>query len=47
MPNVTDMKNGYKILRVKEGTFERLTNTGKWSDSMDEIINNLLDKAGA
>lgn len=47
MPSVTDMKNGYKVLRVKEDTFERLTATGKWSDSMDEIINALLDKVGA
>ena len=41
------MKNGYKVIRVKENTFERLINTGKWSDSMDEIINNLLDRVGA
>jgi hypothetical protein len=35
-----------KVIRVKEQTFEELTQRGKWSDTMDMIISRLLqDKA--
>ena len=33
-----------KVIRVKNSTFDLLTNKGKWSDTMDDIIRRLLDK---
>lgn len=44
MLNVTYMKERMKVLRVKQDTFDRLIATGRWSDSMDEIVSALLDK---
>ncbi len=32
-----------KVIRVKNSTFDLLTNKGKWTDTMDDIIRRLLD----
>jgi hypothetical protein len=31
-----------KVIRVKDQTFDKLTEHGKWSDTMDTIVSRLL-----
>lgn len=31
-----------KVIRIKDGTFEKLIRTAKWSETMDQIIDKLI-----
>ncbi|MEM3617349.1 MAG: AAA family ATPase [Candidatus Bathyarchaeia archaeon] len=38
------MANKVKLVRLKERTYNRLTAYGKWGETMDELVNRLLDE---
>lgn len=38
-------KTDLKTLKVRNGTYERLAEKGKWKEDMDDIINRTLDEA--